>query len=91
MSGVGRASFVGGFLLLKGYLRLCEPLMGVEGSFLWVFYRSYGGTKSLGMLDVGILGVLAALPLYILLDGGCLLFTPPPPLGSRIIGCIVCL
>ena len=37
LSGVGRESLIGRSLLLIGDLGLWDPLVGVEGSFPWVF------------------------------------------------------
>ena len=42
-------------------------ILGVEGSPHWIFDSGPGGTESLGMLHVRSLGILAVLPLWILL------------------------
>ena len=65
--------------------------MGVDGSYLSVFYSGTGGTKILGMLVVRRLGMLAVFNLWILLEGEGLLFKQSSPLEIRVPRDILCL
>ena len=65
--------------------------MGVDGSYLSVFYSGTGGTKILGMLVVRRLVMLAVFNLWILLEGGGLMFKQSSTLGTRVPGDILCL
>ena len=59
LSGVGRAFLVGGLILLMGDSELWVPLVEVEESSPCILDRWPGGTRSIGMLEVESLWVLA--------------------------------
>ena len=88
-SGVARFLLVEGDLLIVGVGGLWRPIVGGEGSSPGVFDIGPGGTKILGILAVRSLGVFFLFPLWILLEGGGMLFKQSSHLGSRFSSVIV--
>ena len=88
-SGVARFLLVEGDLLIVGVGGLWRPIVGGEGSSPGVFDIGPGGTKILGILAVRSLGVFFLFPLWILLEGGGMLFKQSSHLVSRFSSVIV--
>ena len=84
LSSVGGESLVREFLLFIEDSGLWRLFWGVEVLPPFIFLGRPGGTRSLGMLAGGRLGMLDLFPPWVFIEGGVMLSYRSSPLGSRV-------